>query len=247
MLWSLNHLRRYRIRATDGSLGAVEDLFFDDVAWTVRYLVVDTAWLFGRRVLLPPEVLGHPDAVAREFPVALTKEQVKGSPDIDADQPVSRQQEIDLYGYYGWAPYWGIWALPPESMASPAAAPPAGAEPAASERPSGDPHLRSGRELSGYHLRATDEAVGHVADLLVDEAGWVIRYLVVGTGNWLPGRKVLLAPSWVRAISWAERDVVVALSRAEIESSPEYDPAADVERDYEDRLHRHYGRTGYWI
>ena len=246
MLWSLNHLRHYRIRATDGSLGAVEDIFFDDAAWTVRYLVVDTAWLFGRRVLLPPDVLEHPDAVAREFPVALNKEQVKNSPDIDADQPVSRQQEIDLYGYYGWAPYWGVWAaapLPPDGVVPPATAPPAGE----SERQRGDPHLRSGREVIGYHLRATDDSVGHVADLLIDEAGWIIRYLVVDTGGWLPGRKVLLAPNWVRAISWAGRDVVVALSRAEIESSPEYDPAEDVARDYEDRLHRHYGRTGYWI
>ncbi len=260
MLWSLNHLRSYRIRATDGSLGSVEDVFFDDSSWTVRYLVVDTAWLLGRRVLLPPEVLGHPDAVAHEFPVALTKEAVRNSPDIDTDQPVSRQHETELYGYYGWTPYWGAGgfsagALPLTGLASPVAGPypaaaprdPETAEKAVGEDKRHDPHLRSGHEVVGYHIRATDGSIGHVDDLLIDEAGWVVRYFVVDTRNWLPGRKVLLSPTWIREISWPDRDVVVTVDRKEIEESPDYSPGADIGRDYESRLHRHYGRAGYWV
>jgi hypothetical protein len=266
MLWSLNHLRRYRIRATDDSLGSVEDVFFDDLRWTVRYLVVDTAWLLGRRVLLPPSVLGHPDADAHEFPVLLTKEQVRNGPDIDAAQPVSRQHEIDLYGYYGWTPYWAAasWApavLPPDIGVQEALARNASAESgfgenadagnseiglAVAEPEHRDPHLRSGREMMGYRVRATDEAVGQVEDLLIDEAGWVVRYCVVATGTWLPGRRVLVAPDWVRDISWEQREVAIGLSAEAVRSSPDYNPGEAVGREYEDSLHRHYGRTGYW-
>ena len=251
MLWSLNQLRSYRIRATDDTLGSVEDAFFDDLAWKMRYLVVDTAWLFGRRVLLSAAVLGHPDAAAREFPVALDQEHVRNSPDIDAAQPVSRQQEIDLHGYYGWTPYWGAAAawIPVPDVAAPAAAgegdavAPATA-PDESERR--DPHLRSGRELIGYAIRATDDSIGQVDDILLEEDGWIVRYLVVDTGTWLPGRKVVLSPNWVNEISWADRSVLVNVTRSEIESSPAYNPGAELGREYEDELHRHYGRKGYW-
>jgi hypothetical protein len=106
MLWSFDELKGYALHATDGSLGSVHDLLFDDTHWTARWLVVDTAWLFGRRVLIAPQALGHPDAVAREFPVSLTKDQIKNAPDVDTDRPVNRQHEADLYGYYGYGPYW---------------------------------------------------------------------------------------------------------------------------------------------
>ena len=106
MLWSFDELKGFSLRATDGSLGSVHDLLFDDSHWTVRWLVVDTAWLFGRRVLIAPQAMGHPDALAREFPVALTKEQIRNAPDVDTDRPVNRQHEADLYGYYGYGPYY---------------------------------------------------------------------------------------------------------------------------------------------
>jgi hypothetical protein len=106
MLWSFDELKGCSLRATDGSLGSVHDMLFDDSHWTVRWLVVDTAWLFGRRVLIAPQALGHPDALAREFPVALTKEQIRNAPDVNTDLPVNRQHEADLYSYYGYGPHW---------------------------------------------------------------------------------------------------------------------------------------------
>lgn len=250
MLWSLNHLRSDRIRATDGALGAVEDLFFDDLDWAVRYVVVDTAWLLGRRVLLSTAVLGRPDPGGHELPVSLTKEQVKNSPDLDAAQPVSRQQEVDLHSHYGWSPYWLAKTLmPPASVIQAAAAHEANdvALPAAGGAETmADPHLRSGHELRGYAVRAADAPAGVVDDILVDEAGWVVRYLVLKTAALLPGRKFLLATPWVEEISWADRRILAKLNSSELESSPHYHSGLALDRDYEDKLHRHYGRAGYW-
>ncbi|MGE3649333.1 MAG: PRC-barrel domain containing protein, partial [Reyranellaceae bacterium] len=196
MLLRFDHLRGYSLRATDGSLGSVTDLLFDDQSWTVRWLVVDTAWLFGRRVLLAPEALGQPDDAARELPVNLTKDRIKNAPDVDTEKPVSRQHETSLYAYYGWAPYWGVggWAAPilpapgvpyPAAGGAPGAASREAAELQAAQH---DSHLRSGREVTGYHIRATDDSVGHVQDLLIDTDAWAIRYVLVDTRNWLPGR-----------------------------------------------------------
>src|ERR1700730_15294466 len=96
------------IRASDGELGKVTDVFFDDHRWTARYLLVDTGgWLEQRRVLISPICVENIDWDRNSIPVRLTQQQVKGSPHIDTDKPVSRQQEADLLGYYGYPSYWG--------------------------------------------------------------------------------------------------------------------------------------------
>ncbi|MBK9166200.1 MAG: PRC-barrel domain-containing protein [Bryobacterales bacterium] len=110
----------------------------------------------------------------------------------------------------------------------------------------GDPHLRSVREVSGYRIRAADGEIGRVADFIVDTDGWAIRYLVVDTRNWLPGRKVLVAPRWVQSIDWGDRLVHVRLHREDIKNSPEFDPNEPVNREYEARLYDYYGRPRYW-
>ena len=76
----------------------------------------------------------------------------------------------------------------------------------------------------GYYVAATDGDLGHVADLLIDDASWTIRHLVVDTRNWLPGRKVLIGPDRLRSVDWIERTIALDLSRREIEASPAYDP-----------------------
>src|SRR5271170_2222937 len=108
MLWNASAINGYAITASDGGLGTVSDFLFDDSSWLIRWLVVDTGkWLSGRKVLLPPSVLGHLDAEGEKFPVRLTMQQVKDSPEIATDRPVSRQMETSVYDYYGWSPYWG--------------------------------------------------------------------------------------------------------------------------------------------
>src|SRR6202453_422902 len=107
MLKNASAIPGYAIAASNGQLGTVSDFLFDDASWLVRWLVVDTGeWLSGRKVLLPVSVLGHLDKPGHRISVGLTVQQIKDSPDIDTERPVSRQLETDIFDYYGWAPYW---------------------------------------------------------------------------------------------------------------------------------------------
>lgn len=252
MLWNMERVRGYTLAATDGHIGKVVDLYVDDAAWTVRYFVVDTGtWLSGRQVLIAPLAVGRPDGQLREFPVPLTRQQIENSPDIETDKPVSRRQEEMIQGYYGWPPYWLTPVEAGGAWASGFAGHSSGTDTSDIRRArrdieEGDPHLRSAREVEGYHIATASGEVGHVEDFLIDDDGWIIRYLVIDTRNWLPGRKVLLAPHWVERIEWSERRVYVSPTRDAIRSSPPYDPSAPVDRPYEERLFRHYGQEPYW-
>jgi hypothetical protein len=114
------------------------------------------------------------------------------------------------------------------------------------ELESADPHLRSAEEVRGYHIQATDHEIGHVEDYIVDDVSWSIRYMVVDTRNWLPGKKVIISPSWIGFVDWCNRSVEVLLTREEVKESPEYDPLTPVNREYEVRLYDFYGRPKYW-
>lgn len=252
MLRSAREVIGYGLRAVDDEIGTVKDFLFDDRVWTVRYLVADTGgWLSGRLVLIAPVSLGQPQWASRLLPVNLTKEQIENSPGIEADRPVSRQQEKSLTEYYGWPVYWPTY-FEGAGILGVAAAPPTpetardSEEERARRRESEDPHLRSVKEVTGYHIRATDGEMGHVEDFVLEDDDWVIRYMVVDTRNWLPGKKVLVAPGWIESIDWAESKVAVDLSRDQIKDGPEYDPFAPVNREYEVRLYDYYGRPAYW-
>jgi hypothetical protein len=267
MLWAASDIQQSTVEATDGSVGSIVDLLFEDGDFTIRWAVVDTGtWLPGRQVLLPPEQLAKGSDLSGGFRVSLTRQQVKDSPPLSSDKPVSRQMETDLYSHYGWAPYWsgpfgyapvgyGL-AMPPAAPDEPGVPsgrphPPGGnrdAELAAREAEDrGDPHLRSAGDVNGYYIAATDGDIGHVEDLLVDDDSWAVRYLIIDTKNWWPGRKVLISPRWVQSISWHDQQVHLDMTRAQIKESPEYTPQMFVDRDYETKLHGHYDRPPYWV
>lgn len=241
MLRTADDLIGDKIAATDGDIGIVRDIYFDDASWTVRYFVADTGgWLSGRLVLIGTDALAGLITDESHIPVSLTRQQVEDSPSIDADKPVSRQQELPYREYFGW-PAYGGGLLGVTTVLQPA--PPVGKmvtearEQAADE---GDPHLRSVVACTGYHIEAQDGEIGHVDDFLVDDDGWRVRYLIVGTRNWWPGKKVLIEPEAIESIDWAKSDVRVRLRREEIRSAPEYDGSEHVDEEYARRLHDHY-------
>ena len=253
MLRNVRHLRGYAILATDGPIGEVEDLYFDDDRWAIRYLVVDTgSWLPGRKVLISPHAVGRPDWMAQQLPVSLTKAQVDGSPDVDTRGPVSRQYETDYLRYYGYPHYWGgagLWGMGayPGDLTTEGSFEEAMRATQVSATPtSGDSRLRSCRVLTGYHIHATDGDIGHVKDLLVEDRTWAIRYLIVDTSNWWVGHDVLVSPQWIEAVSWPDAKVSVDLTRQAVKDSPPYNAAAHLDREQEQAMHEHYGRPGYW-
>jgi hypothetical protein len=250
MLYRLTSLFGYRLHATDGELGQVRDVYFDDHAWTVRYFVVRTGpWLVGQSVLISPLSAEGADDEEETLAVALTRQQVKDAPGAGTAPPVTRQHEQELVEYYGWAPYWqpvgapagGDLALPMKGSVHPDSV-----GPEERTQPSGDPCLRSVDEVTGYRIQATDGEIGHLEDFIADTTTWAIRYAVVDTGNWLPGRKVLLSRDWVARVDWSERLAVLDLSCDAIEAAPGFEPDAPLDREYEQRLHEHYGRSPYW-
>jgi hypothetical protein len=246
MLNQVKTLKGFKLESLDGEIGKVKEFYFDDRLWTIRYLVADTGgWLTGRQVLISPYALVAVVKEDQHIAIDLTKKQIEGSPSLDSDKPVSRQFEEAYYGYYGWPMYWGgpyMWGYYPKIVR--------GHEKGIASNPVGkawDPHLRSTHAVSGYHIQAVDGEVGHVDDFIIDDETWAIRYLVIDTQNWLAGKMVLVSPQWIERVSWHESKVFVNLTRETIKQSPEYTERSLPTREYEDGLHRHYDRKGYWI
>jgi hypothetical protein len=256
-------MENYAIAATDGLIGLVKDFYFDDAAWVVRYLVVETGdWLAHRKVLISPISFGEPNWANKTFPVSISQAQVKTSPNIDTDKPVSRQHEEGYLRFFDYPYYWGgtsLWggglyagSLVFDSPNYGSAAYDAHAlvmlheEKASAQRHShDDPHLRSGNTVMHYSVHATDGDIGRVKGLLVDDMTWAIRYLVVSTSSWWGGHDVLIAPEWIDDINWSESTVVVDLSRQAVKDSPPYDSEKVLTRDLERSTCKHYGRDGY--
>ncbi|HUX73335.1 MAG TPA: PRC-barrel domain-containing protein [Steroidobacteraceae bacterium] len=266
MLRNMSDLEEYSIGATDGLIGEVKDLYFDDQTWVIRYFVVETGvWLAHRRVLISPFSIGKPDWAAKALPVSITKKQVEESPDIDTNRPVSRQHEMSHLGYYGYPYYWGgdgLWGGGsfPSMMLTGVGYGEANvadrqaqarnarteAEADAEQREHADHHLRSCQAVMKYRIHAADGDIGHVQDLLVDEETWAIRYMIVDTSNWWIGHHVLISPQWILNVSWADSKVAVNLTRDAVKRAPPYVMNRQLDRDQEMDVYRHYERKGYW-
>ena len=240
-------MKGYRLDARDGLIGKVKEFYFEDQHWAIRYLVADTgSWLTGRKVLISPGTLAGVNRDNRAIAVNLTKKKIEDSPSLDTDKPVSRHFEEGYNAYYVW-PSPCLWGSYPGLM-NPSMMGGGGPSTVPSNTASDpyDPHLRSTRDVSGHHVQATDGEIGHVEDFLIDDDSWTIRYLVIDTRNWWPGRRVLISPQWIDRISWTEAKIFANVAREWVRQSPEYIEQSVVTRDDEAELYKHYKRTGYW-
>lgn len=267
MLFAISALKGYAVAATDDRIGSVKDFLFDDRTWRVRWMVVDTGhWLPGRKVLIHPSAIAPlevaapagdrlrlmsfgPDLVVS---VKLTRAQIEASPDIREDEPVSAQMETLVSDYYGWSRMWGTSYFGTNAITTAVSPPPLLGSVVAREMmdihqhvQEGDADLRSVAEVRGYHVHAGDGDIGHVENFLADDGNWDIRYLIVATRNWWPGRHVLLAPYTVAGIDWKARRIALNVSRRKVRESPPWDAAKMVDLLTEQQLHGHYGWPGY--
>jgi hypothetical protein len=246
MLRNVNEILNYVLLAKDGEIGRCKDFLYDDEKWTIRYMVADThKWLPGRKVLISTAALGEADWCTNRFQVKLTRRQIEDSPPLDDDAPVSRRYEIIFNEYYRTSPYWAgasEWATQPTPAMLRAEVDQLATEFEGLEKN----HLRSIKEVTGYHIQATDSGIGHVETFMVDDEKWALRYVVVNTRNWLPGRMVLVSPQWITVVNWGEKKLQVDLTTESVKESPEYETLGTIDRKYECALHEHYGRRGYW-
>lgn len=246
MLRSAKKVIGYGIQATDGKIGNVVDLTVGARDWRIRHVIVDTGnWLPGARVLLSTESMEPPDWWSGKLPVQLDRDQVRAAPGLGADVAdiTTPAQLGNLHAHFGWSTFW-----------------PAGPviNPGVYEREVVAPSVKetvrneSARvaytvaEISGYDVRARDGEIGDVKDLIMEDEDWKVRYLVVGTGKWLPGKKVLLSTDWIEMCDWGESSVLVDVARASVKECPEFDPSEPVNRRVEERLYDFHGRPRYW-
>ena len=199
MIIANNQLNEFSLRASDGSIGQVRDLYFNDDDWAIRYLVVETGnWFTRHQVLIPTAALDSIDATNKVIQVSLTRDQVKHSPDVDCDMPVSRQHQTDLSGYYGFPSYLeGV------------------------QRPS-DPHLRSAEALNGYAARSNRDEIGHVKQFLLDDDGWRVVAVVLKTGTWWQGDLMRIETDGIETIDWDSSSIEVIASRESLKDEPEH-------------------------
>ncbi len=245
MLRSIRELQGYAVIAEDGEAGEVETFLFDDEEWAIRYLVVDTGnWLSENLVLVSPVAIKNAAWRDKVVKVGLSKEQIENSPPIESNKPVSRKKEMEISQYYSWPMYWqpsarsyGVFTPPQVKKIE--------AQGKSTEREEG--HLRSVKEVTGYHIKASDGEIGHVEDFIVDDENfWAMRYAVINTTNFIGGKDVLISTQWIDDVDWTRKKVYVDLLKKAIKDSPKFDPKEPVNREYEETLYDFYGRPRYW-
>lgn len=255
MYSSVKELFDCKIKAEDGEMGHVHDVLFDENAWCVRYIVVDTGpWLIGRKVLVAPVAARGPDETKGLLPVALTKRQVKDSPDLAVDPPLSRDQEIAYHDYYNWPYYWAndpttaggmLLGAPAEVLVT--------TDPEAfADGPEPDPHslppedrdiyLRSAREVVGYRLERDDQTHAEIFDLVLETPAWTLPFVVVQLGEPEDDRRVLLPSQLVTDLAWPEKVARAELPSEALWNAPAYDESALRDPVYFDSVAGHYSR-----
>ncbi len=226
MLRNFNKIKNCVVQGTDGIIGTVSDVYFNDQTWQIRYLLADTAsWLDGRYVLVSSESLLAPKWETGSFPAVVSQAQIKDGPSFEIDQPIDWKKEREICAYYRWATYYPMDEK--ELSVFPGI-------------------LTSANGLIDFSLKATDGEIGKIINFVVEDISWTVRYLIVDTSKWLAGRKVLLSPIWTKCIMWSDHLVEVDLTKEQIEQAPEHDPFQPIDRVYEERLYKHYGKPQYW-
>jgi hypothetical protein len=244
MLRQIRELGSYRLHATDGDIGHLEQFYFDDRDWKIRYFVVDIGtWLHGKKILMSPSAIIGVDAPTKTINAAFTKQQVQESEDVGMHKPEGLEQPHDYSLYFGWPYYLGLNAW---NESDPGPVPGRAHDPEKAKtsehsfRQECDEHLRSSKVVSRYHVMAVDGEIGQIEDGIVDDQTWTIQYVVSTVRNRWSAKKVLLPTEWILWVSAAESNVYVSLTRNNIATAPAFDPQKPLTPDLELALYNHY-------
>jgi uncharacterized protein YrrD len=222
MMYRASEVLGLKVEATDGRIGKVDDIFFDEAVWKVRHFVVDAGgWIQEREVLIAPQAMTGISITESSIHTELSREKVENSPPLQTDLPVSRQYERFLYEYYGWRPYW----VYPDGFSLAEVYPPDTGE----EKPEGRTReqgaglegadvvpMRSWRDVSGHRVHAADGFFGHVDDLLLSPTDWSVVGVVVNTAHWWQHHDIVIDVSKVKDVSWENECFEVAMTSQEL-------------------------------
>jgi hypothetical protein len=200
MIITANQTNGMAAKCSDGFLGHVDDLLFDDRSWKVEFIVVRFGGWFNRqRGLVLPFDVQSAEWAAGCLNLRLTQDQLRAAPILESHPPVAMQKLRETQ-IVAWDGYWsGVLDQLPA-----------------------DPHLRNTRAVTGHRVRGLDANVGYVDNFVIDDDQWIIRYLVVRMGRSSSAKRVLVEPRWVDSIIWERRGVHIHLPKTEIEHSQEF-------------------------
>lgn len=238
MLQTTRSLIGFSLSTKDGEIGKVKDLYFDDHTWTIRYLVVETAnWLFGRKVLIAPLAILKTLKDSRTLVVDMTKEQVKHSPDIDTDKPVSRQSEADLYKHYSW-PYGSA------GMGYPTIAMLKDAGERTNDRDVTeqhfDKHLRSYKHITDYKIYNKEGVVGECEDFFLNTNNWSLPYLILQTAESKLKKKSFIPTNKVISIQLDTKIILIDVSIKLLKKSLKIDPGEFLTEEQKQKLFKDF-------
>lgn len=258
MLFPTKKLEGIQLEATDGEIGKIKDIYFDDKKWTVRYVVADTRkWLPGRKVLLSPASLKHIPFDGESIEVNLDKETIRQSPSLEEHEPVSVRKEAELSQYYGWSPYWEgqyLWGTMGHPQLDGPGIPPSMMDELEKQKAEQqevgpghpDHNLRSVQETagekSGYRVFAQGHEVGHLEDFQIQQETYKLQYMIVNTGDWLDEKLRLLSTDWIEEIDWEAKMIMVNIAPDQLKQAPDYEFDHEITRDVEERLHSLYSK-----
>jgi uncharacterized protein YrrD len=235
MLRRLEDITGCKVEATDGQIGSVKDVLFDEGKWTIRHLVVDAgSWLSGNQVLISPFSVQSIDLDQHVVALNLTRKQIEDAPSIESDRPVSRQFETRYYNHYGWPAYWvgpyawGYWAVPAVPNDYGHTPTPAERELEAAREERDDPELHSFKSIDGLGVDASDGGLGDIEDMIIDDESWQVRYVVVDTAKLLFGKDVLVPPDKVGGIIYNEAAVQIDMTRDQLKGQPEFTSISEL-------------------
>jgi uncharacterized protein YrrD len=245
MKHSLKEIIGYTIETTDGTKGKVKDFLFDEDNWIIRYIEADFGGFFkDKRILIPfIELVSPPLLDSKHISLNITKEEIDACPTPEDKPTISREYEQELMKHYGYAGYWSSAYIHPSHPGLYYPARPVNVPPKEVSEEQLDTRLRSFKEVKGYHIQAIDGKLGHVEDMIADDADWQLIYLIVDTSNWRPwSKKVILLINWLEKISYKSREVFINVHTDVIKNAPEYDDTKPFELSFEEVLLDYYER-----
>lgn len=240
---SLKELLGYSVEALDGTKGEVHDFLFDEEQWVINYLHADLGSLFrDKQVIIPRMFWKNPKWLQEQFEVGVGKKDIEACPLIDEKLPVSKQYEQRLVKHYEAQAHLHPYNVAP-ALATAAVAPPKAIYTTSNDGHLKSPNLRSLREVLGYAIKTTDEEIGQLHDLIVDDRDWRIAYCVIDTQKYIPwSKKVLVEVAALEKISYQQQQIYLNMSSKALLSSYEYDPAEAVNEVYQKRKFDYLGR-----